>query len=131
MPRITYIAAATVLVAATVAAHTMAGAPGERPQDRQTTPERTLQLHVYPTVARAPAEVRIEAVIARSDENRRLEVTVDSEGYYRSSSVELDGARAARIYTVAFRGLPEGTFEVTVRSSGDQEVRPEQQSTTR
>ena len=122
MPRIVQIALAAVLTAATVAAQSVAGAPRERPQDPNTFPERTLRAHVYPAVSRAPAEVRIEAVIARSDDNRRLEVTVDSEGYYRSTSVELDGARAARVHTVQFRGLPQGTYEVraVLRGPGSQ-----------
>jgi hypothetical protein len=107
----TSLAAATVLVAAAIAAHSVAGAPAEQ-QVRDTAQERTLRAHVYPAVARAPAEVRIEAVVARSADNRRLEIAVDSERYYRSTVVELDGARAARVHTVQFRGLPEGTYTV-------------------
>jgi hypothetical protein len=112
MPRISQIAVAVMLAGATVAAQSVAGDPRGRPQNSHTLAERTLRAHVYPAVSRAPAEVRIEAVIARSDDNRRLEVTIDSEGYYRRTSVELDGARAARVHTVQFRGLPQGTYEV-------------------
>jgi hypothetical protein len=69
---------------------------------------------VRPSIAPAPATVRIEAQVAPSSENRMLQIAMDSGDYYRGSQVELDGDAAARVHTVEFRGVPAGTYDVEV-----------------
>jgi hypothetical protein len=83
---------------------------------------RNLWTHIEPGAARAPAEVRIEVLVTPSDDNRTLDVTVDSANYYRGSSIELDGARAARFHAVAYRDMPAGTYTVIVRLRARQGV---------
>ncbi len=73
-----------------------------------------LRAFVRPSVAMAPALLRIEAVVEPAAENRSLEVAIDSGTFYRSSTIELEGAAAARAFTVEFRAVPEGSYEVVV-----------------
>jgi hypothetical protein len=77
-----------------------------------------LRVQVSPSVAFAPADVRIQVMVERSDENRGLEFVVESESYYRSSSVELEGAQAAGVHNVEFHALPPGLYEIRVVLTG-------------
>jgi hypothetical protein len=86
--------------------------------------EERLRVHVYPSFAQAPALVRIQAMIAPAAENRVLEFVADSGNYYRSSTIELSGAESPRAYTVEFRSVPEGVYQVqVVLRDGDSRVR--------
>ena len=77
-----------------------------------------LRLNVWPTITQAPAVVRIEVLLEPNDENRSLEIVVDSGEYYRSSTIELDGAGAARFHSVQYRAMPAGTYDVRVLVRG-------------
>jgi hypothetical protein len=74
---------------------------------------------VYPAVSMAPANVRVQARIEANAANRAIEISADSQNFYRSSVVQLDGASAPRINVFEFRGLPGGKYEVTVVLIGD------------
>jgi hypothetical protein len=76
--------------------------------------EERLRVHVYPSFAQAPALVRIQAMVAPAAENRALEFVADSGNYYRSSTIELSGSASPRAYTVEFRSVPEGVYQVQV-----------------
>ena len=79
------------------------------------TPARAaLWTRVRPAVALAPMAVRIDAVIEADDSNRLLRIVIDSGEYLRSSSIQLDGARAPRVHSVLYRSLPPGYYEVYV-----------------
>jgi hypothetical protein len=45
-------------------------------------------------------------------------VVVDSDRYYRSSDIELDGAGAARTHFIVWNALPEGAYTITVTVYG-------------
>lgn len=77
---------------------------------------------VAPAFAVAPAEVRVEILVEPSDDNRGLDIVVDSSDYYRNSTISLDGARAPRFHTVEYRGMPAGTYTVLVRLRARQGV---------
>jgi hypothetical protein len=77
-----------------------------------------LRARVWPPVTVAPATVRIEILIEANDDNRALEIAVDSDVYYRSSTIVLEGPRAARFHAVHYRGIPEGVYDLTVRLLG-------------
>jgi hypothetical protein len=72
-----------------------------------------LTISVSPSVALAPATVRIRAAVDASPENRAIQIVAESSGFYRSSEIPLDGAQAPRTTIVEFRGLPGGTYTVT------------------
>jgi hypothetical protein len=101
----------------------MAPAPPRHPASAQAAPAgvssvQDFRVSVYPLLAVAPADVRIEAIIEPSSENGSLEFTLDSGEFYRSSLVQLAGADAARVQSVQFRGVPGGAYEVLVTLMG-------------
>jgi hypothetical protein len=73
-----------------------------------------LRIEVSPRISSAPAVVRIRAIVSPDAANRALHIVVDSESYYRSSMVHLDGANAAAITETTLKNLPGGDYEVTV-----------------
>lgn len=77
-----------------------------------------LEVDVSPHAAQAPSDVLVQATIEADEANRAIEVAADSGGYYRSSTMDLDGARAACIHTIYFRQLPRGDYVVRVTLYG-------------
>lgn len=74
-----------------------------------------LRTFVRPAIAKAPAELRIEVWVAAHDDNRAIEIAVDSGEFYRSSEIALDGAQAAQTFSVEYRAVPAGNYDVLVR----------------
>lgn len=71
-----------------------------------------LTLRVSPAVSFAPANLVVRATIAADADNRVVEIVAESEDFYRSSEIQLDGDRAPRTSMFEFRSLPPGTYEV-------------------
>jgi hypothetical protein len=65
-----------------------------------------------------PAWITVRAVIEPDSDNRALYLEVDSETFFRSSQVELDGEKAPRTNVFQSRGLPAGDYEVRVALIG-------------
>ncbi len=78
-----------------------------------TDGDQPLRLQVSPTAARAPAFVRVRAVIEGSDDNRSLEVTAQSPDYFRRSRVELDGRNAPPLAVFEYPNMPPGLYDIT------------------
>jgi hypothetical protein len=76
--------------------------------------ENRLRIDVSPRISTAPAAVRVRAFVTPNAANRALEVVADSDSFYRSSLVPLDGANAAAITETVFKNLPGGEYEVSV-----------------
>lgn len=64
-------------------------------------------------VTSAPAVLRVLATVESHTDNRELQVVAESESFYRSSTVSLNGDRAPRLSEFVFRNLPGGQYEVT------------------
>ena len=77
-----------------------------------------LVLRVSPAVSFAPANLVVRATIQADAANRAVEVVAESNEFYRSSEIELDGENAPRTNTFEFRSLPSGTYEVRVTLRG-------------
>jgi len=75
--------------------------------------EPMMTVKVSPSVSVAPANLVVQMQVESDAENRAIEVAAESEDFYRSSLIPLDGAAAPRISTLEFRGLPGGQYEVT------------------
>jgi methionine-rich copper-binding protein CopC len=73
---------------------------------------------VSPAFSFAPANLVIHASVEPDAENRSMEVVADSEEFYRSSTITLEGDRAPKTTMVEFRTLPPGEYEVTVSLIG-------------
>ena len=76
--------------------------------------ESRLRIEVSPRISSAPAVVTIRAIVKPDPGNRGLQIVADSESYFRSSMVSLDGANAAPITETRLKNLPGGEYDVTV-----------------
>jgi hypothetical protein len=77
-----------------------------------------LSARIWPAIASAPAAVRIEILIQPDDDNRFLQIAVDSGAYFRASTIALEGAKAARFHAVQYRSMPVGDYDVVVELIG-------------
>ncbi len=77
-----------------------------------TFANQPIAVRVTPHISLAPATVNIDLIVERSSDNRALQVSVESENYYRSSLVQLDGDDAPRVTTMRYGSVPEGSYEV-------------------
>jgi hypothetical protein len=75
--------------------------------------EEPLSIRVSPAMSFAPANLVIRTRIEPDPNNRAMEVVADSDGFYRSSAIQLEGDRAPKTTTFEFRSLPPGTYEIT------------------
>jgi len=78
----------------------------------QASAEEEVSVTVRPGVASARGNARLQVLVARNDMNRALMWEVDGANYYRSSTMQLDGASSPRSYVFVVRDLPAGEFEV-------------------
>jgi len=71
-----------------------------------------VQLHVSPTLSDR-GDMLVQVLVTRDAENQWMRVTAESETYYSSSEMELEGAYSPRVKIIRFRGVPAGWYEVT------------------
>ena len=74
--------------------------------------DNRLTIQVSPAVAFAPANLVVKTMIQADHENRSVEIVAESDSFYRSSQVELDGEKAPRTTMFEFRSVPGGTYDV-------------------
>jgi hypothetical protein len=75
-------------------------------------------MKVTPAVAIAPANLVVRAVVEADADNRAIAVVAESEDFYRSSEIQVDGDRSPRINTFQFRSLPPGNYSVKAMLMG-------------
>jgi hypothetical protein len=83
-----------------------------------------LSIKVSPAVAFAPANLTMRTMVAPDSRNRMLQIVAESDDYYRSSDIQLDGERSARTTIVYFPSLPSGVYRVSasLRGEGGEEL---------
>ena len=77
-----------------------------------------MTLKVSPAVAFAPANLIVRAMIEADADNRAIAIVAESENFYRSSQIQLDGQHAPRTNVIEFRSLPSGTYQVKAMLMG-------------
>ena len=87
----------------------------------QSPAKEIVEIKVHGYYFAAPATVPITVAVEPGEKNRILVVEVDSDDYFRSSAVELDGDKEKRLHSVEFKSLPAGeyTLRAQVRSKTD------------
>ncbi|MCC7417309.1 MAG: hypothetical protein IT176_09215 [Acidobacteria bacterium] len=92
--------------------------------------DNRLAMRVSPAVAFEPANLVVRTMVEANAENRAIEIVAESESFYRSSEVQLDGEQAPRVSIFEFRSLPSGSYEVraTLYGSRGQTLRSVHQS---
>ncbi len=78
----------------------------------QMSADEAVSITVRPAVTSYRGNAQLKVLVSRNESNRVLVWEVDGPGYYRSSSIPLDGAASARSYFFLVRELPAGEFEV-------------------
>jgi hypothetical protein len=71
-----------------------------------------LSMAVSPAQSVAPTNLTIRVHVIPDDGNRALAVVAESDEYYRSSQIPLDGAEAPRTISFEFRNIPGGDYDV-------------------
>jgi hypothetical protein len=77
-----------------------------------------LSIRVSPAVSFAPANMVVRTSIEPDASNRAVEIVAESDQFYRSSRIQLDGERAPRTSIFEFRSLPPGEYEVNAALIG-------------
>ena len=71
-----------------------------------------LSMRVSPAISFAPANLIVQTTVQADTANRAIEIVAESEQFYRSSEIPLDGDRAPRTTRFEFKGLPKGLYDV-------------------
>lgn len=71
-----------------------------------------LTMAVSPAQSFAPTTLTVRVHVRPDADNRALEVVAESDDYYRSSRIQLDGKEAPHTIVVELRSLPGGNYEV-------------------
>jgi len=80
--------------------------------------EDTITMNASPQISFAPAHLTVRTRIEPDVSNRAIEIVIDSEDFYRSTTIELEGDQAPRSSVFEFRGVPGGTYQVSARLVG-------------
>ena len=78
----------------------------------QMSADEAISITVRPSVTSFRGNAMLRVLVSRNERNRVLFWEVDGPNYYRSSSITLDGAAAARSYFFMVKELPGGIFDV-------------------
>jgi hypothetical protein len=69
---------------------------------------------VRPAVTIARGNAQLKVLVAPNERNRVLMWEVDGPNYYRSSRMDISGARAPRSWFFMMKDLPEGDYDIRV-----------------
>jgi hypothetical protein len=78
----------------------------------QMNADEAISITVRPAVASYGGNAQLKVLVSRNEKNRTLEWEVDGPGYYRSSTMSLEGAASPRSFFFTVRELTAGDFEV-------------------
>ena len=90
----------------------LAVAAGVLAGSMQMSADEAISITVRPSVTSFRGNALLRVLVSRNEKNRVLVWEVDGPNYYRSSSMTLDGAAAARSYFFMVKDLPGGVFDV-------------------
>ena len=77
-----------------------------------------ITMKASPEISFGPTNLTIRTSTEHDAANRAMEIVIDSEAFYRSSTIQLEGAQAPRTSVLEFRGVPVGTYVISVRLLG-------------
>ena len=106
-----------VAQAATTSSADAAPTPGTKAEPNEPD-EPNVELRLSSRFVAAPGFMRSVIRVKPHPDNRILRVAVDSGNYFRSSSIDLDGAHAARTHFLTWSSLPEGAYSLVATVYG-------------
>jgi len=77
-----------------------------------------LRVHASP---RSASDITVYVGIERNPDNRMVRVTAESDDFFRSSEIQLDGDASPRVSVFTFHQLPSGWYDVTVQLYADRD----------
>jgi hypothetical protein len=80
--------------------------------------ESVVELRLTSSYAFAPASVGGIVRVPRNADNRLLRIVADSENYYRSSDINLEGENAPLSHVIWFKEMPAGHYNIEVTVFG-------------
>jgi hypothetical protein len=80
--------------------------------------DQLVTIKVTPSISQAPAAIVVRTSVEPHQQNRILRVSIESDDFYSSSDMSLDGDQAPKVATFRFRNVPRGSFEVTAELGG-------------
>jgi len=86
-------------------------------------PSDDLALILPRRVVPAPGYIRSVIRVTPSTENRTLRVEIDSDDYFRSSEIQLDGASAPMSHFMDWKEVPAGKYDLIVTVIGQSGTR--------
>jgi len=81
-------------------------------------PGDDLTLRMTPRFVSAPGYLRSLIRVLPNADNRLMRVEIDSDSYYRSSDIQLDGASAPMSHFMDWKEVPAGKYDLTVTIIG-------------
>jgi hypothetical protein len=72
----------------------------------------SLKMSVSPAQSLAPAYLRIRLTVEPNAVNRTVSVVAESDDYFRSSELPLEGENGPRTIFFEFRGVPSGEYHI-------------------
>jgi hypothetical protein len=85
--------------------------------------EDPVNVRLSASVATAPATVVVTATVVRDERNRMLVLAAESDDFFRSSAIELNGENEARRHQLWLKELPEGHYVISAELQGTTGVR--------
>jgi hypothetical protein len=82
-----------------------------------------VRLRLVARVVSAPADFSGLVRVTPNADYRLLRVVLDSDNFYRSSDIQLEGDRSPRNHFLSWRSLPAGTYRIVVTVFGTQGLR--------
>jgi hypothetical protein len=72
----------------------------------------SLKMSVSPAQSFAPADLRVRLMVEPNAVNRIVAIVAESDDYYGSSELRLDGEDGPRTMFLEFRGVPSGDYQI-------------------
>ena len=72
-----------------------------------------VSVRVSPAQSFAPANLLIQVSVEPRADNRAVDVVAVSDGFYRASTIPLDGDDAPKTTTLQYLDVPSGQYQVT------------------
>jgi hypothetical protein len=72
----------------------------------------SLKMSVSPAQSLAPAYLRVRVTVEPNAVNRTVAVVAESDDYFRSSEMPLEGDQGPRTLFFEFRGVPSGDYQI-------------------
>jgi len=91
-------------------------------------PADDLALILPRRIVPAPGYMRSVIRVTPSTENRALRVEIDSDDYFRSTEIQLDGASAPMSHFIDWKRMPPGMYAITATLIGSEGTRATRQT---